>query len=74
MKVIVTFHAEPGDIAEMQRLFECWAFAQLGCRHEVEDPNTGDVLGEVEFDAYGDGHDGDRAFTVELVREIGDGA
>lgn len=47
VKVILTFNVQDlKSSVSIQQLFEFWAFDQLGVTIEVQDNNTGDVVGE----------------------------
>lgn len=40
-------HEAPQD--EIKRLIECWLHSQCDAEIEVEDPNTGDIIGTISF-------------------------
>lgn len=54
-EVTVRFHValKGNSLAlSVDELVTLWLFQQCGSVHEVEDPNTGNVVGELEFHDY----------------------
>ena len=57
-RVIITLRVESDDPVMLQAMIEIWLASHADSRIEVEDVNTGDLVGSFSF--------GDDDFTVEV--------